>query len=795
MKLKFEANEKSSISDVGGKGYHLQKLVSWDAQVAPFFVISTSAYEEFAKTGLIPEEIQNSVKEFILKHGKIALRSSMIGEDNLDASFAGLFETILDIDLSNWETSLKKIYASMDSPRVKNYISQKNLTFDLKMAVVVQKEIRVDRSGVLFTRAPVAPTSAVAVDAAFGMGEGVVSGHVDVDHYLLTRLGEVIQGQGNKVLTSDEVKSLTRECLRLESIFGAPADIEWGLEKDQLFIFQIRPITRTFSPLRVYADTNLTESYPGSVSPFTAAFVRRAYENVFMEAAGILGYQGERLKMLAQHCSHLISVVDNHLYYNLEPYYAVLRSLPGGEKNIENWHKMIGGKVDGAEVPYHNTAPSTFDLVVSAIELLTLSQKKNRVYPEFLRQLDDLSASIKTEMKLLNNSSHTISYLNNLLDRPLGFGLTIVNDLYIMIGLGILTSRLKKMGLHEDSVIDLLKTSHSLDSVKPLEAFDELTNALSKEFFTAFEAIHAPAGFAPYTEAFEKLTQQGFVSEVKLLKDFLHEYGDRSFEELKLESLPLKNDPELLKNLLKWGSQNKSATHLGKAQAQNIELGFFDEKVAKFTRECIEFRESSRLWRGRFYHFIRELVIKLAEQLMHEDARFKTFGLKDFFSLNHFEWKAYANGKLSVDEVCKLMAERKWQNKKQNYPEFVYWDEFEKLPTLEAETESVDSLKGQGVSPGIIEAKALVLENPTEILGSDLEHFILVTKNTDPAWVYIMSRSKGLISEKGSMLSHTAIIGRELGIPTLVGVKSATHQIKTGDLIRIDGSTGIVSIL
>lgn len=795
MKLKFESHEKSRIADVGGKGYHLQKLISWGAHVAPFFVISTAAYEEFEKTNEIPSEIKAAVERFISNNGKIALRSSMIGEDNLDASFAGLFETILDVDLSNWEVSLKKIYASMDSPRVKNYIAQKNIQSELKMAVVVQKEIRVDRSGVLFTRAPVAPTSAVAIDAAFGMGEGVVSGHVDVDHYLITRLGEVIHGQENKVLSIQEVQSLSRECLRLEKLFGSPADIEWGLEKDQFYIFQIRPITRSFSPLRVYTDTNLSESYPGSVSPFTAAFVRRAYENVFMESAVILGYPKDRVKMLSKHCTHLISSVDDHLYYNLEPYYAILRSLPGGERNIDNWHKMIGGKVEGAEVPYHDTTPSNFDLVMSAIALITLSQKKNRVYPEFLRGLDRLAVSIKEDMAGLKTSRETIQYLGDILDRPLGFGLTIINDLYIMVGLGILSSSLKKMGLHEDAVIDLLKTSHSLDSVKPLEAFDELTSALSESFFEAFEKIPAPAGFSPYQEIFEKLSSQGFVKEVQLLKDFLGEYGDRSFEELKLESLPLKNDPELLKNLLKWGNHNKSASHQGKVKGQEIELSFLDAKVAKFTRECIEFRESSRLWRGRFYHFIRELVIKLAEQLMKEDKRFHKYGLKDFFSLNHLEWKEFSQKKLSVDEVCKLMDERNWQTKKQNYPEFVFWDEFEKLPTIEHVSGPQGAMKGQGVSPGIIQAHALVLETPLEILGSDLDDFILVTKNTDPAWVYIMSRSKGLISEKGSMLSHTAIIGRELGIPTLVGVKGATHQIKTGDLIRIDGSTGEVSIV
>jgi pyruvate,water dikinase len=188
-------------------------------------------------------------------------------------------------------------------------------------------------------------------------------------------------------------------------------------------------------------------------------------------------------------------------------------------------------------------------------------------------------------------------------------------------------------------------------------------------------------------------------------------------------------------------------------------------------------------------------LIKLADQLIKEDAAFRKYNLKDFFSINHHEWKLYAEGKLTSGEISSLIDSRHWQNKHQNYPEFVCWSEDEKLPEFHNSATSGEGLKGQGVSPGVVEAKALVLESPTEILGQEMDNFILVTKNTDPAWIYIMSRSKGLISEKGSMLSHTAIIGRELGIPTLVGVKSATHQIKTGDRLRINGSTGKVEIL
>ena len=121
--------------------------------------------------------------------------------------------------------------------------------------------------------------------------------------------------------------------------------------------------------------------------------------------------------------------------------------------------------------------------------------------------------------------------------------------------------------------------------------------------------------------------------------------------------------------------------------------------------------------------------------------------------------------------------------------------ETESLPGVAISTDDSSSFKGQGVSSGVVEGTALVLESPDQALASELKDFILVTKNTDPAWVYIMSRSRGLISEKGSLLSHTAIIGRELNIPTVVGVKFATQKIKNGDRIKLDASKGTIQLL
>lgn len=799
MKLFCESHELQESHLVGGKGAQLQKLISWKAPVPDFFIITTDCFKSFRQTGVLPSELRSRFKVFFQTYPKIALRSSMISEDQFDSSFAGMFETLLDVTEKNWQESLLKIFSSIDAPRVKEYVVRKKMKVDLQMAVVAQALIEVEKSGVIFTRSPVVPTSAVAIDAAFGMGEGVVSGHVDVDHYQLTRSGELLlktQKNPREVLSKTEIDELLNLSLDLEKKSGKPSDIEWGIKKGKIHIFQLRPITREFSPLTYFVDTNLSESYPGVVSPFTAGFVKKAYENVFKESALILGVSPERLKKLNPHYEKLISSVDDHLYYNLEHYYAVLRALPGGDKNIDNWHQMIGGRFEGSSIPYHDTRLEPYEVAVAVCSLLKLSRKRNKIFSNFLYDLENIKAQIESDIKDLKTSRETIFYLAQLINRPLGFGLPVVNDVFIMLGLGILTKSLKKKNLSPEKLIDLLKTSDGVDSVKPLESFNHLLAEIDQTFIDKLRGLNLKIGFAPFDKAFNDLEMAGFRNEVKTLKEFIHEFGDRSFEELKLESLPLKNNPELLFQLMMFGKKHGQTQRRVQDTQIKIHLNFFEKKVLSFTRDAISHREATRLWRGRFYHLLRELVLTLGSQLLREDPSWGRFSVLDFFSLSHVEWLAFAEGKSSPTQVQDLMkSRREWMTKKKNFPELIAWVESETLPELRSEFFSETFLQGQGVSSGIIEGVALVLDGPDEALCSDMKEFILVTKNTDPAWVYIMSRSLGLVSEKGSLLSHTAIIGRELSIPTVVGVKQATQKIKTGERLRIDATKGTIEIL
>jgi rifampicin phosphotransferase len=798
MNLISEPHEISAVSLVGGKGNHLQKLISWGAPVPPFFVITTEAFRIYKKTNNIPPLIEKRFASFLKSHPKIALRSSMISEDNIDSSFAGLFETLLDVDSANWKDSLIRIFDSVHSPRVSEYIQKKGLSVDLQMAVVAQELLEVDKSGVLFTRSPVPPTAAIAIDAAFGMGEGVVSGHADVDHYLVTRFKEVIETRINneqQVLHQKEMDALIDLALECEKHAGVASDLEWGFKEGRLYLFQIRPITRSFDNLTYFVDTNLSESYPGVVSPFTGAFVKKAYENVFRESAMIMGARGKKLETLGFHYARLISSVDDHLYYNLEHYYAVLRALPGGEKNIENWHKMIGGEIEEVTIPYHPTELTNVETVQTVFHLLNIALRRKTIFGNLLNDLQQMREDIEKEILNLKTSGKTIGYLSQLINRPLGFGLTVVNDVFIMMGLGYLGKVLKKRGLPEAAVIDLLKTSEGVESVKPLEHFNEMITSLDDEFIQALARADLQMGFEPYSKLFHKLRTEGWEKETEALSYFLKLYGDRSFEELKLESLPLRNNPFLLKELISWAKRNPSLSNISPKNSPEIILNGLDGKILRFTRDAIAMREATRLWRGKFYHLLRQLVLKLARLLKAEDTSWSEFSLLDFFSLTPQEWEKMSRGILSREEIQERMRNRReWITKKKHYPEIISWVENEPLPGIQKDF-SPGTLEGQGVSPGIAEGIALVLENPLDALTSEYREFILVTKNTDPAWVYIMSRSLGLISEKGSLLSHTAIIGRELNIPTIVGVRMATQKIRTGDRIRIDATKGTIEII
>lgn len=263
---------KKDLIEVGGKAASLGEMLKAGINVPPGFVVITKGFLEFHGKDPSPEfkkEILTAFKN--LNAPLVAVRSSAIAEDSSASSWAGQLETFLNINEENLVDAIIKCWESLFSERAREYGKGQDLNpSQLKVAVIVQKMIQSEASGVIFTVNPVTKNeNEIMIEAIFGLGELLVQGEVTPDNFLIDKNSLEIKGEttakkekmlvlsdaGNKEVAIDEAKGmnpsishgelmkLTELAIKAEEHFGSPQDIEWAIENGEIFLLQSRPIT------------------------------------------------------------------------------------------------------------------------------------------------------------------------------------------------------------------------------------------------------------------------------------------------------------------------------------------------------------------------------------------------------------------------------------------------------------------------------------------------------------------------------------------------------------------------
>jgi len=863
-------------SSLGGKGAQLAFLKS-HALPVPDFIIITSffAQELLEQREEASEFLHATLKDWSALHpsssslspqGGYAVRSSMAAEDSGSQSYAGILETYLHVKTEDLEARVRDCIRSAKTARTQAY--QKSHASPEsggdQIAVVIQVMIPSEKSGVAFSRAPKGNSARIWIDAGLGLGEGIVSGEVPVDQFILDRFLEPLEHSiamkttryeydshsrkvtrtpvppevgGQPCLCRTELRRLGETLLKIEALHGHPVDVEWAFHRDQLWILQSRPITQEFPVLDYYADTNLSESYPGITSPLTASFVKEVYRRVFTSTAVFLGAGKKRLLQLKPHYACLIESIDDHLYYHLNSYYAAISAMPGGRKNLEAWHRMVGG------TPITLSSDSFSPL--SGLELLRMLTRVSRflishreIFREFNAKQDARLLQLQETLKGSASSKETAQLILQSLDGTDEWALPTFNDVLVMKFTEMLVSELKKSGLPETHLGRLIQTTEGVESLKPLEKLKELASRLV-DHPAAIEGLDVVAGLPELrsTQGSDRLflyTDQGVPSDfIRELEIYLAKYGERSFEELKLESETFRENPAQILRIIAGFARVKASRqdnlppraqaplvsnphpggeespHKNQASARLSLKGRF---ARLWVQKSIEARESSRLRRGRFYGWFREAFQRFHTQIRSENYElFSNLSFEEKFALTLEDLTQLTKGDLTPTELReRLRAREGWRATKSDHPEFLAHPRgSNESPTFRCFSLSQNSdrsylssgsnegpceTRGLGAANGKARGRALILHSPDQaIYVPDLENCILITQSTDPAWVFLMARARGLISEKGSLLSHTAIIGRELKIPTVVGVSDATRVIPHGATVTMDGETGKIT--
>lgn len=811
-------------------------------------------------SAILREAILAVVPAEYLSEKFFAVRSSVVGEDAEGASFAGqmdshLFQKGIDAICH----SVREVLKSAFNERALLYRLQKNIpVHDIKAAVIIQEMVEGEVSGVMFTAHPVTGSRKHAlVSAAWGCGEGIVSGLCNADEFTVSlfddRIEKVVNekdiavvfdvdsGVGTKeihveaakqnipCLSDAQVISLRNVGRSIAERKQSPQDVEFTLRQGRVYILQTRPVTslpdtvQKTDKLVVWDNSNIQESFNGVTTPLTFSVAVRAYATVYEQALRVFGVSEKTLRESQDILQNMLGLVKGRVYYNINNWYRFLGFFPSFNTNKADMERMMGLQdhvdfVEGAHLTLAQKIRKMPQMIRALLHLLNGFRRMTRLVVEFKQMFERVYQSIDRS-RLHAKSVGELVELSRYLDRELLVNWTtpIINDFYVMMMNGKMHRWLSQAGFEHVDVLqnNLLSGEEGIESTEPTKYLLRLCDILRKN-----PSLRKTVESSDNAVLLD-IVQGENKSFYEDCKRYIELYGDRTIGEMKAESVTLRQDASfmfaVLKNFL--NKEDLTLATLAENEARfrsEAELQAFEAirqklgsaKLERFKRdlskcrEAIKNRENMRLARTRMVGLYRDIYNEIGRQMAF-------YGLlddpTDVLYVTVEELYAYYDGRSVQADWKPLVKARREEFARYEHEELphhfhtwgpVYHHNLYEYPFAEkaaAIDPGCSSMKGIGCYPGIVEKPVRLIFSPKEELSVDGQ--ILCTVRTDPGWAPLFPTAAGIIVERGSTLSHSAVVARELGIPAIVGVPGLTKIIKDRELVRMNGSTGVVERL
>ncbi|MBI6546560.1 MAG: phosphoenolpyruvate synthase, partial [Cyanobacteria bacterium NC_groundwater_1444_Ag_S-0.65um_54_12] len=647
-------------------------------------------------------------------------------------------------------------------------------------------------------------------------------------------------------LSDVQVRELAQVGRTIALACGAPQDIEWAYAAGQLHILQTRPITTlgpgysstvssdgsdrvnpghdtlTFEPNGreiIWDNSNITESYSGVTSVLTFSFASNAYYIVYQQVSALLGVPEQVIKANLATYRNLLGLMKGRVYYNLKNWYRLVALLPGFAANKAFMEQMMGVK-EPIEISVQESrtgliarwAPLAFigwRLVRNFLDL-------DRLVEEFLQRFYKTYNAYR-KRNFAEMHPQEIVELYDLLEREIlhQWKAPIVTDIFAMICYGVL----KKLchawcaSAGESLQNDLLCGEGGIESTEPTKALMRMARRIRDAERLAREfALRSPAEL----ESWWRESPEPLRSE---LADFLDRYGFRCMNELKLEEPSLRDDPTFIFAMLKnylvredlsveaMEAREREIRHRAETKVAAI-LRFHPLRRLVFgwmlanARKNVKNRENLRFARTKIFGLCRELFNAVGAYLARSGV---LANARDIYHLTVPEIWGYLEGRATTTELRALAELR--QREFASFRQADLGDRFttcgipylnplgeEALSACQVDTVTADQsiLHGTSCCPGTVKGPVRVILSPSDDMRLNGE--ILVAERTDPGWVPLYPSASGLLIERGSILSHSAIVARELGIPAIVGIRNLTKRVRDGQVVEMDAKAGIVRL-
>ncbi len=909
-------SKEATLETVGGKGASLANLVRAGFSVPDGFLIPTAAYLDYVASNNLQKRILSRLKDLLfdepaasqeasaeirawflvektddkwtssirrayanLGGGPVAVRSSATAEDLPDMSFAGQQETFLNIVGEQMLLeAIVNCWSSLWTARAISYRSRNSIPHeDVALSVIVQNMVQSEASGVLFTANPLTgKRSETAIDATFGLGEALVGGLVEPDHYVVdTDSGEVIHKTlGGKALTirgvagggvvtedadagerqaipDDIILQLTELGQRVIALVHSPQDIEWAWSEGQLHLLQSRPITSLYpipdvpsDPLRVFISFAVIQGLLAPITPLGQDVMKL----VFAGGARIFRFD------LTQETQGVLFSAGERLWVNVAP---LLRNSLG--------RKILGGALPAVAPGAAQTIDFLLDdprLAVGrgGIRLSTFRRLAGFLLPSMMRVfrlwlapeqgrervtrlMDKMVLQAKTRSAVTGDTQELLAHRLEMLysardifpDVVIPQGITpivagMVPFFGIMRRFSVQAAEASGNPAFAQSYLEIARgLPHNVTTEMDLALWRVAQTILAdSDSSKLFQETSASDLASQYLQAVlpSSQVQESIVT-------FMDRYGVRGVGEIDIGLPRWGEDPTHIMQVLQSCMQIKdpdmapdavfarSAKSAEQAAAQlesavrQMHGGFIKARLLRWAisryRALAGMREAPKFFAIRMMGIIRQGLLQSGQELVdagHLKQRDDLFflSIRELDELNeamvkfkhrptteHNESDLHTLTQAIQARIADRRAKYEREYLRKQIPRVLLSDGMTYYEGVRAPEGQEGAIIGDPVSPGDVDGIARVIFDPHSSQLAPGE--ILVCPGTDPAWTPLFLTASGLVMEVGGMMTHGSVVAREFGIPAVVGVHQATERIKTGQRLRVNGSTGEITLI
>ncbi|MDR7190316.1 pyruvate,water dikinase [Microbacterium sp. BE35] len=840
----------ADLATVGGKAANLGELIRAGFDVPPGFCVTTAAYRRAVRGSAVesgtitdaaaaraavleapfPYEVARAVREaydrLAPRAGAVAVRSSATAEDLPGASFAGQQDTYLDVaGVDDVLDAVHRCWASLWTDRAVAYRAAQGIEgAGVALAVVVQRMVDAESAGVLFTADPVTGRRRQAVlDAARGLGEAVVSGSVDPDHFVVdTATGRILDrrpgGEADQPasVTDAQVRALAALGDRVERAFGSPQDIEWAIDGDgHAWLTQSRPVTTLFpvpvrdaprpaTDTRVYFCVSLAQGLHRPITPMGIAAFR-------VIGSGFLDLIGRRPARIVDGPG-AFAIGGERIFVDATP---VVRSAVGREifpRALDVMEARSAVVLRGLfDDPRFTVLPRSrrrfargFLHLAARIRLPLLLGQAFFSPAAAQRRVQRLAAEVRARDIAGGDIPTRVDGVVDLLLRTMPLAPRSLPGAVVGFGMLGLAARLLRGSTQPGDLQTVLRSvPDNVTTQMDLELWDVAVRARR-------DAESAAALRTRDAEDLADAYLAGALPAVlqRAMANFLARYGHRAVAEIDLGMPRWAEDPThlfgVLTGYLRLDTDAATPAQHFAAGARDAEA-MIDTLVHR-ARERSRLRAAAAgfcLRRARALVGMREMPKFLMIIAMRRArAELVAIGVElaaagrvadpaDVFFLDFDETNRAAAGTDMRATVRERRERYDTELRRRHVPRMLLSDGTEP-EAVGAASDQPGALRGTPASAGIVTAPARVILDP---VGAHLEPGeILVAPSTDPGWTPLFLTAGGLVMEMGGANSHGAVVAREYGIPAVVGVARATETITTGVDVTVDGASGVVTV-